>query len=363
MVAISLIQNTLEELGGITKTEYLVFDDSARLLASTKEELEIDVNEIHKFIASPADSQLITDYYYQKVKGDDECVYVVVAFGGNDNGVMGKVLACQIKTLMSLGKEKLDKAGFFQNLILDNMLLVDIHNRAAKLHIENDVKRLVYIIESKSDKDGIAVEVLKSLFVPQAGNTIISVDEQSIILIKDLVGKYNRDDIEEIAEEILDVLNTEAMLRVRVSYGLVVNELKDISKSYKEAKMALDVGSIFYSTKEVLSYENLGIGRLIYQLPINLCEMFVKEVFGDTLPTEIDEEILQTVYKFFENNLNVSETSRQLYVHRNTLVYRMEKLQREIGLDMRVFEDALTFKIAMMVVDYIGYLQEKDKIE
>ena len=160
--------------------------------------------------------------------------------------------------------------------------------------------------------------------------------------------------------EILDILNTEAMLKARVSYGLCVGELKDISKSYKEAKMALDVGNIFYSSLSILSYENLGIGRLIYQLPISLCELFVKEVFKDTRPEDIDEEILTTVFKFFENNLNVSETSRQLFIHRNTLVYRMEKLQKAIGLDMRVFDDAVTFKIAMMVVDYVNYLHKNN---
>ena len=146
------------------------------------------------------------------------------------------------------------------------------------------------------------------------------------------------------------------MLNVRVAYGISVNELKDVSKSYKEAKMALDVGSIFYSHMRVISYETLGIGRLIYQLPVNLCRIFVKEVFGDTIPEDIDDEILTTVSKFFDNNLNVSETSRQLFIHRNTLVYRIEKLQKAIGLDMRIFDDALTFKIALMVVDYMKYL-------
>ena len=358
MVANSVIQNTIEELSNITKTEFMVYDDNMRLLVSTSSKNDNNQALIQEFYQSSADSQLVSGTFLGKVRDDGECLYVVVASGGEDCNTMGRVAVCQIKNLHHVGKERLDKNNFYQNLILDNMLLVDIHNRAAKLHIDNDVKRVVYIIETKTDKDGIASEVLKSLYVPQAGNNILSVDEQNIILIKDFVDGCTKEDVNEIAEGILDVLNTEAMLKVRVSYGLVVGELKDISKSYKEAKMALDVGNIFYSSKKILSYENLGIGRLIYQLPVNLCEMFVKEVFGDTLPEDIDEEILMTVYKFFENNLNVSETSRQLYIHRNTLVYRMEKLQREIGLDMRVFDDALTFKIAMMVVDYVNYLHK-----
>ena len=155
---------------------------------------------------------------------------------------------------------------------------------------------------------------------------------------------------------IVDMMNAEAMMNVRVAYGTIVQELKDVSKSYKEASLALDVGKIFYVEKKVNAYSNLGIGRLIYQLPVNLCRIFIDEIFGDADPAEFDEEILTTVNKFFENNLNVSETSRQLFVHRNTLVYRIEKLQKSTGLDVRTFDDALTFKIAMMVVNYMKYL-------
>jgi len=219
---------------------------------------------------------------------------------------------------------------------------------------------LVYLIETKMDKDGVAGELLKSMFVPQAGDFIVSIDERSIVLIKELDEKDTKEDIEEVANTIVDMLNSEAMLKVRVAYGIPVWELKDVSKSYKEAKMALDVGNIFYNYKRVISYEMLGIGRLIYQLPQNLCRIFIKEIYGDTKPEEIDEEILITVNKFLENNLNVSETSRQLFIHRNTLVYRIEKLQKAIGLDMRIFEDALTFKIATMVIEYLRYLENQE---
>ena len=165
--------------------------------------------------------------------------------------------------------------------------------------------------------------------------------------------------MEQIARMIVDMLNTEAMTQVRVAYGNPVSEIKDVSRSYKEAKMALDVGKIFYAEKNIVSYTKLGIGRLIYQLPVPLCEMFMKEVFGDQLPDAFDEETQVTISKFFENNLNVSETARQLYIHRNTLVYRLEKIQKSTGLDIRAFDDALTFKIAMMVVSYMKYMDNK----
>ena len=194
------------------------------------------------------------------------------------------------------------------------------------------------------------------MFYKQSGDYITAVDESNVILIKSLEEGEGYNIVEHTAQTIADMMGTEAMLNVRVAYGTIVSELKDVSKSYKEAKMALDVGKIFYAEKKVNAYNTLGIGRLIYQLPINLCKIFIEEIFGENIPMDFDEETLNTINKFFENNLNVSETSRQLFVHRNTLVYRIEKLEKSTGLDIRTFDDALTFKIALMVVNYMKYL-------
>jgi carbohydrate diacid regulator len=198
------------------------------------------------------------------------------------------------------------------------------------------------------------------LFSGNKKDFITAVDEKSIILVKELDEKQGYEDIEKIARTIVDMLNTEAMVKATVAYGTIVKEIKEVSRSYKEARMALDVGKIFFSTKNVIAYNNLGIGRLIYQLPIPLCKMFISEIFEGKSPDEFDEETLTTINKFFENSLNVSETSRQLYIHRNTLVYRLDKLQKSTGLDLRVFEDAITFKIALMVVKYMKYMDNTD---
>ena len=168
------------------------------------------------------------------------------------------------------------------------------------------------------------------------------------------------DSLKSLASMIVDNMHAEAMVKVRVGYGNRVNNLQDIAKSYQEAKMALEVGRIFYAEREIIAYNLLGIGRLIYQLPMSLCEMFIHEVFGDEIPDVFNEEISVTIQKFFENNLNISETARQLYVHRNTLVYRLERLQRSIGLDIRRFDDAMTFKIAMMVIAHMNQQKSED---
>lgn len=361
MISNQIIQSDIEELKGITRVEFWVYDVGGNCIASTMQDSLFEKEIIDTFIDSKADSQIVSGGHFFKIYDESEVIYILVAKGfGEDAYMIGKIAVCQIQNLIVAYKERFDRSGFFQNLLLDNLLLVDIHNRATKLHIEAEKKRLVYLIETKTDKENVAGELLKSMFVPQTGDYIVSIDEHSIVLIKELSDRANKEEFEEVANTIVDMLNTEAMLNVRVAYGIPVNELKDVSKSYKEAKMALEVGSIFYDYKRVISYEMLGIGRLIYQLPQNLCRIFIKEIYGDTSPDDIDEEILITVNKFLENNLNVSETSRQLYIHRNTLVYRIEKLQKAVGLDMRVFDDALTFKIALMVIEYLKYLEKSE---
>jgi carbohydrate diacid regulator len=266
----------------------------------------------------------------------------------------------QIQSLLVAYKERFDKDNFIKNLLLDNLLLVDIYNRAKKLHIETDARRIVFIIETKTEKDNNALETVRTLFSTKAKDFITAVDEKNIILVKEVKPNETYDDMDKTAKVIVDMLNTEAMSTVNVAYGTIVNEIKEVSRSYKEAKLALDVGKIFYDDRRIIAYNNLGIGRLIYQLPIPLCKMFIKEIFDGKTPDEFDEETLTTINKFFENNLNVSETSRQLYIHRNTLVYRLDKLQKGTGLDLRVFEDAITFKIALMVVKYMKYMESLD---
>ncbi len=357
MISSQIIQTSIEELKTITKVDLCVYDVSGSLVAGTMDMDEVNSNLIVGFAKSPADSQVIGAHHLLKVLEDGELLYVLIARGLSDDVYMvGKIAVCQLQNLIIAYKERFDRNNFFQNLLLDNLLLVDIYNRAKKLHIEVAVPRAIFLIETKLEKDGIVTELLKGMFSPQSGEYITAVDESSVILIKSLEDGYTPETLNQIAHTIVDMMNAEAMLRVKVAFGTVVHELKDVSKSYKEAKMALDVGKIFYAEKNVIAYSTLGIGRLIYQLPINLCSIFIKEIFGDNLPEELNDEMLGTINKFFENNLNVSETSRQLFVHRNTLVYRIEKLQKSTGLDIRTFDDALTFKIALMVVNYMKYL-------
>ena len=356
MISSQVITTCIEELRAITRVDLCVFDTEGVLVATTFDTKDIKASLIKDFVESPADSQVIGNHHLLKIMDEGELVYVLVARGSSDDTyVIGKIAVSQIGQLLVAYKERIDRNNFFQSLILDNLLLVDVYNRAKKLHVEATVPRVVLIVETKAEKDNTASELLMGMFSPQSGDFITAVDESNVILIKSLEPGEGYESVEKTANTIVDMMNTEAMMNVRVAYGTIVQELKDVSKSYKEANMALDVGKIFYMEKKVIAYGSLGIGRLIYQLPVNLCKIFIEEIFGDG-PTDFDEETLTTVNKFFENNLNVSETSRQLFLHRNTLVYRIEKLEKSTGLDVRTFDDALTFKIAMMVGNYMKYL-------
>lgn len=361
MISNQILQDTIEGIKAITRIDLCVMDTEGKILASTLRDADEYEKAVLAFADSPAESQVLQGYQFFKVFDENQLEYIILAKGETDDVYMiGKIAAFQVQNLLVAYKERFDKDNFIKNLLLDNLLLVDIYNRAKKLHIDTDVRRIVFIIETKTEKDNNALETVRNIFSAKSKDFITAVDEKNIILVKEVKANETYDDLNKTAKVIVDMLNTEAMSSVHVAYGTIVNEIKEVSRSYKEAKMALDVGKIFYGNRNIIAYSNLGIGRLIYQLPIPLCKMFIKEIFDGKSPDEFDEETLVTINKFFENSLNVSETSRQLYIHRNTLVYRLDKLQKSTGLDLRVFEDAITFKIALMVVKYMKYMESLD---
>ena len=355
LVSSQVLQKTLDELRNITRIDLCVTNTDGVLLVTTFPETAIDAESIRSFVLSAADSQIVQEYHYFKVYDNQNVEYILISKGSSDDAYMiGKVAVCEIQNLIIAYKERLDKNNFIQNLLLDNLLLVDVYNRAKKLRIDTDVRRVVYMVETKLEKDISAQETVKSLFASRPRDFITAVDEKSIIIVKELKDTDTFEDMNQTARMLVDMLNAEAMSQVRVSYGNPVSEIKSVSSSYKEAKMALEVGKIFYADKNVVPYNNLGIGRLIYQLPTTLCEMFLSEVFKKNPIEALDQETLYTINKFFENNLNVSETSRKLFVHRNTLVYRLEKIKKLTGLDLREFDHAIIFKVALMVKKYLN---------
>ena len=283
---------------------------------------------------------------------------LLIVWGSEDSvSTIGELAVCQIESILESYAEKNDKNAFMQKLLLGDYTDVEAFNRARKLHISSSARRAVFLVETRQSKDEHALATIKNIFSARTHDFITSIDNRGIIVVRELTSAETYDDLENIAHMLVDMLGTEAMTQAWVAYSNTANDLKDLSNAYKEARTALEIGKIFYAERNVFGYRTLGIGRLLYQLPVSICEMFIQEIFGDESLDSIDGETLAIIRTFFENNLNLSETSRQLYVHRNTLVYRFEKIQKKFGLDLRTFEDAMTFKLAMLVAGYVTYMK------
>lgn len=348
------LNRIITDIHKIVKVDCSVWSKEGKCIVSTGQEEDRLQANIDKFIQADKDEKITKRGAFFWIRDDGNPIYVLVFHENMENAsVSGQLCVCQFENLIQATKMRTDKNQFYQNLLLDNLLLVDIINQAKKMNVDTEARRVVFVIEPKEAKENLALETIRGLYATGTKDYVTSVDENHIIYIKNLEKTEDYKDLSYTAKTIVNVLNTEIMINVRVAYGMIAEHIKDVSKSYKEATMALDVGKVFYTEREIFAYNELGIGRLIHQLPSSLCEMFLKEVFTEKAYAQLDKETLHTVNLFFENGLNISETARKMYLHRNTLVYRLEKIQKITGLDVRVFDDALTFKIAMMVTKHM----------
>jgi len=264
------------------------------------------------------------------------------------------LLAVSLQTIKQYYDEKFDKVNFIKNVVLDNILPGDIYAKAREMHFATDVSRVVLLIRVTSGADISAYDVVSGLFPDKQKDFVFNISESDTVLVKEIRRGIDQHDVEKLAASIVDTLSVEHYIRSVVGIGTQIANVKDLAQSFKEAQIALEVGKVFDTEQAIISYDHLGIARLIYQLPTTLCEMFLKEVFKQGGIESLDAETLFTIQRFFENNLNVSETSRGLFVHRNTLVYRLEKIKKLTGLDLREFDDAIVFKVALMVKKYLS---------
>ncbi len=302
-----------------------------------------------------ADALTSGGYTYRPIGTGAKAEYIVFVEGEDKMAdKISMILSVTLGNIRSLYDEKYDKSSFIKNIILDNILPSDIYVKSKELHFNADISRIVYLVKFSGKSDVNPFDMVQNMFPDKNKDYVISVGEHDIVLVKEIKPNYDIKEVEKIAKNISDTLSTEFYAKVSVGIGTAVDSIKDLARSYKEAQVAIEVGKVFDTEKNIISYENLGIGRLIYQLPTTLCEMFLAEVFKKGSLESLDHETLSTIQCFFENNLNVSETSRKLFVHRNTLVYRLEKIRKLTGLDLREFEHAITFKVALMVKKYLS---------
>lgn len=351
-----LFQEVLQQMHDIINCEIGVIDCDALVIACsdssrigyTNEFISLDLNETYDYFIRDGYTYMPfgpkpKNEYYAFVEGTDETAYKYVS-----------LLSVALSNLQQFYDEKYDRNNFVKNVVLDNILPGDIQLKARELHFNSSVTRVVFLIRIVASNDVSAFDVIQNLFPDKSKDFVFTISETDIVLIKEVRPNIESGDLEKLAFSIADTLLSEFYTRVNIGVGTVVDNVRNLAVSFREAQIALEVGKVFDTDKSIISYENLGIARLIYHLPTNLCETFLKEVFKKGSIESLDQETLFTIQKFFENNLNVSETSRKLFVHRNTLVYRLEKIKKLTGLDLREFDHAIIFKIALMVKKYLS---------
>ena len=356
-----LFQNVIHQMKGAVDRVIGVVDEGGVVIACSELVRIGEVKQgLHDALTYMNDVAVLDGYTYRPLSATSKDEYVVFMEGEDKMAEkMSKLLAVSLANIKNLYDEKYDKGLFIKNIILDNILPSDIYIKSKELHFAGDESRIVFLIKFYGKTEVMPFEMLQNMFPDKTKDYVISVGESDVVLVKEVKADADIKDIEKIATNISDTLTSEFYAKVNIDISTVVDNLKDLARAYKEAQVALDVGKVFETEKNIVSYENLGIGRLIYQLPTTLCEMFLQEVFKKGSLESLDRETLMTIQCFFENNLNVSETSRKLFVHRNTLVYRLEKIRKVTGLDLREFEHAITFKVALMVKKYLANTPSK----
>lgn len=348
-------QTIVSQMADVFPKKFGIADSHGLILACNGVEPSAEIMEDLVYAASNSEKLLFKDgYTVRAMSNKPYSEYVVYV---DDTDELAKyccnAIAVAANNVRHYYDEKYDKTNFMQNIIFDNLLSFDLHQKARELHVEIDVPRAVFYVKRPDPNEGGIYEVVRNMFPDKEKDFVISIDPANVVLIAELKEELRSEELDKIAKSILDTINTETMQKVLVGVSTVAKNIDGLNNAYKEAQIALEVGKVFEEEKYILDYDNLGIGRLIYQLPIKLCQLFLKEVFKKGDIDSLDDETILTINKFFENDLNVSETSRQLFVHRNTLVYRLEKIYKLTGLDLRKFDQAIVFKVAMMVHKYL----------
>ena len=351
-----LFQGVIHQMRDAIDRTIGVVDETSVIIACSELSRIGEVNEsiTAETLASP-NAFVMGGYTYKSFGSRPRPEYAVFVSGSDAEAVKyANLLAVSLSSIKQYYDEKYDRSNFIKNVILDNILPGDIYLKARELHFNSDVNRVCMLIKVANKSDISAYDVIQNLFPDKNKDFIININETDIALVKEIRQGIDSKDLEKLAGSIVDTLFGEFYTHCVVGIGTTATGIRDLARSFKEAQVALEVGKVFDTERSIVSYDNLGIARLIYQLPTTLCEMFLKEVFKRGSIESLDHETLFTIQRFFENNLNVSETSRKLFVHRNTLVYRLEKIKKITGLDLREFEDAIVFKVALMVKKYLS---------
>ena len=357
----NVFKSVISQYKAVIDYEFGIIDDEFYVIAASDDKMNGKyLPDIENLIYNETGTVIAENTAYKPVYTKNKLEFIIYIEGADKSALkLLDILTVAFKNINKLQDEKINKSVFIKHLLQDSILPSDIYVKAKELKISTDTKRAVYIIKVASENVEGVYDVIYNMYPSKEVDYIVSVDEETIVLVKEMPDNATTKDIDSEAYTIKNTVNSEAMCKVKIGIGSLVDTVREIAISYKEAKIAIEVSKVFDTEKDIINYEHLGIGRIIYQLPTTLCKKFLDEVFKKDSLEQLDEDTINTIQKFFENSLNISETARKLYVHRNTLVYRLDKIQKNTGLDLRQFDDAIIFKVAMMVKKYLSANVEK----
>ena len=355
-MAQNLFKSLVSQYKGIIDYPFGILDDELYVLAASDDsQVGKYMGELENLIRKDDHIILNRNIAYQPIYIKGKLEFIVYLENTSESSIkLLNILSIAFLNLKKAMDEKLDKTNFIKHLLQDSILPSDIYVKAKELRISTDTKRVVYIVKVTSENGENVYDILYNMYPSKDVDFLVNMDEETIVLVKEMPDNCTQKDIDKVAKTIDSMISAEIMCVSKIGIGSPVDTVREIATSYKEAKIAIEVSKVFDTERDIISYENLGIGRLIYQLPTTLCKKFLDEVFKKDSIEELDEDTINTIHKFFENSLNISETARKLFIHRNTLVYRLDKIQKNTGLDLREFDDAIIFKIAMMVKKYLS---------
>lgn len=363
----------------------ILYDTEGCCVASTTNTEESLANSVQEFTHSEADSQSLGMFLYFKIVCLDTLSYILLVSNfAPDAMTIGRLTVCQMRHLLESQEEAVTKSGFIRNLVNGSLTPTEMNRQVKKLKLSSTTWAAFVIECGEGFADSYAYQMLEHAFAGHKMDFCCELDEKRLLLVKDTANILKEfkaaapeaksphkkkatqashaiqlaSSLRFFAQTLVDTLRAEALVQTHIGYSTTADGFQQLARIYREASTALRIRHTFFAELDTIAYDRLGIGRLIAELPIDLCNIFLNEVFGEHIPDDLDEEAQNTIQKFYDNNLNISETARQLYLHRNTLVYRLERLEKILGLDIRKFEDAMTFKLAMMVLAHVRDSQD-----
>ncbi|MBQ8201674.1 MAG: helix-turn-helix domain-containing protein [Clostridia bacterium] len=259
------------------------------------------------------------------------------------------LLACELVSTLGAAADSHTENSFdvYRRALRGELAGSELEALSHEHQLPDDLKRCVMVFHIVQTDNERAYDLLRDITPMQDKDVLIDMDRHSVVLIKDMTEEDSVEELTQFAQALQETLMGETAHQMTIGIGRSRHTMDELRESYMEARRAIEVGRIFKPEESIYVYSRLILERFLTELPQDISAYYHSLLFNRKNQRLFNEEMLYTIDMFFKKDLNLSDTARQLYIHRNTLVYRLDKVQKQTGLDLRSFEDAVTFKILM----------------